>query len=51
MHTEEQILGSLEKGSGITCGCVVHQTLLSWAGQVFRGLMADFMFSWSLELK
>lgn len=50
MHTEGQILRSPEKGSGIVCGCVVHQTLLSWAEQVFKGLRADFMSPWSLEL-
>lgn len=41
----------LRRGSGIICGWVVHQTLLSWAGEVFKGLMADFMSPWSLELK
>lgn len=30
--------------------CEVHRTLLSWAGQVFKGLVADFMSPQSLEL-
>lgn len=40
----------LRKGSGMICGCVVHQTLLSRAEQVFKGLMADFMSPWRLQL-